>query len=82
MPGNSLLPLPPSMHFRAFALVFVLVSPLPALAQASALAAIVTSDSTGTRVGGAVVMLTELGRAAVTNWLGEARTLVLWTRDK
>ena len=62
------------MRLRAFALaLFVLASPRPALAQASALAAIVTSDSTGTRVGGAVVTLTEIGRAAETNWLGEAR---------
>ena len=68
------------MRIRAFVLAFFVLA--PPLAQASALAAIVTSDSTGTRVGGAVVMLTELGRAAVTNWLGEARTLVLWTRDK
>ncbi len=62
------------MSIRAFGLALaVLASPLPAPAQSSALAAIVTSDSTGTRVGGAVVTLTEIGRAAETNWLGEAR---------
>ena len=63
------------MRIRAFVLAFFVLA--PPLAQASALAAIVTSDSTGTRVGGAVVTLTEIGRAAETNWLGEDRKSVV-----
>jgi hypothetical protein len=56
----------------AFA-ILAAASPLSIRAQTSALAAIVTSDSSGTRVGGATLTLTEIGRAAETNWLGEAR---------
>jgi hypothetical protein len=51
----------------------VVAAASPLRAQTSALAAIVTSDSSGTRVGGATLTLTEIGRVAETNWLGELR---------
>ncbi|MEP6999894.1 MAG: carboxypeptidase regulatory-like domain-containing protein [bacterium] len=61
------------MRVTLLLLTALVLPPAIARAQTTALAVVVTSDSSGTRVGGATVTLTEIGRVAETNWLGEAR---------